>query len=156
MRKSFGAVRLRILLLKPFNNDGVVMAKKALSTLSWYRGAAIRKKSSRKTTLALCALRSDLCLEEPTQQTPAPADLVRALDCRRLHIETNCRSKWSQRPHGATHHRILAWASCTDHDRSVHRSLLDSRWHVSRSAQRSLCRHGCEALLCDSRSPRHG
>ena len=134
IRKSFGAVRLRILLLKPFNNGGVLMAKKALSTLSWDRGAAIRKESSRKTTLALHALRSDLCLEEPTQQTPAPADLVRALDCRRLHGETDCRSKWSQRPDGAPHHRVLAWPSSPDHDRSMHLSLPDSRWHISRSA----------------------
>ena len=156
MRKSFGIVRLRRLLLKPFNNGGVLMAKKALSALSWCRGAAIRKESSRTTTLALSAVRSDFCLAEPTQQTPAPADLVRALDCRRLHVETNCRSKWSQHSDSATHHRVLAWASSTDHDRSVHRSLPDPRWHFSRSAQRSLCRHGCEALLRDSRRSRHG
>jgi hypothetical protein len=87
---------LAVLLLTPFNNGGVSMTKKALSTLSLFAGATSWKNSATKAPLALSDLRWLLRLEEHAQQAPASTHLVRALGCRGLHAEATCRSERSQ------------------------------------------------------------
>jgi hypothetical protein len=72
--------------LKPFNNGGELMAKKALSTLSLQQGKAAWKNSASEATLALSWVWSHVCLEEPTQQTMASTNLVRTLDDRGLYF----------------------------------------------------------------------
>jgi hypothetical protein len=133
---------LAVLLLTPFNNGGVSMTKKTLSTLSLFAGTTSWKNSATKATLALSDLWSLLCLEEHAQQAPSAACLVRALDCRGLHAETTDHSERSQRFHSQAYHRTLAATSSTKPYRAIGVSLLALRWNFHQPAQGSLCRDG--------------
>src|SRR5712692_7638934 len=129
MRNSFCDAALEVLLLTRFNNGGVSMIKKALSTMSLFTSATQRQEPSRNAALALPWVRSQLWLEKSSQQASASACLVRALDCRGLHAETTGRSERPQCFYSQAYHRTLAATSSTKSYRAIGVSLPALRWN---------------------------
>src|SRR5215475_9060661 len=119
------------------------MTKKALSALSFFAGATQRKQPSWHVALALLSVWSQLRLEESSQQTSAPAGLVRALDYRGLYSQTTRYSQRAQSFYAQTCHRILAPTSSTQAAGTFGSSLSHFRWNLPRATQRSVCGYGC-------------
>src|SRR5262245_36324302 len=78
------------------------MVKKALSGLSFCKGATPREEPTRKAALAVHWVCSHIYLEQQYQQTSAATGLVQALDHRGLYAETIGASEWLQHQHSAT------------------------------------------------------